>query len=823
MSYKNTVKDYSQMIGWLTRDKTTDVPGSMAHGLRTGLYDGGRAGFDNGQLVQPSADGSRPGYSGSDRVVYKEINKLTDANRANFKYPPDHKYKVQIPTREDIGRGSLRTFSAKTKKELKKLVDESPITQMDYSKGLVKKSKLKLPEGAINFDESRYKIPTGEYVGKGRNRSQIFSLHSKFNPDAAVRYFTSPGRRLFNSIEETKAGKAKISKDMSKPVKTKTERAAKNIVKNTYEIPATGETYVKYKPFIGEEKITIEGAGADTLEEAQKFVDDYISKNPDFGKTGQTLKLEDDLRTLFNDPKIKPLLETGTPDKKYIKIAQNAIKGLTESQAEDKLKQLAEAVKPDGVYNIEGIDKINQNKANDIYKFFKSKDISRKIEDKAIGQSVGEGSIAKPRSDIQGELPFEGGTKTYSVDEAKAIKGSYRLGSKPYSIFGQVIDGRINQGAKMGMDAKLSQFEEGVQKAIRGEGDLTVKQAIDKYNAAATQAEKEMNAYKSRGFRKITIPRIAKAPPSQTIANKKAYKKYKKFFDKNFKELGYSFRIPKDMLPVPEIAAGMKDKKSPLYKRYFNDIKKAAGQFIDNVDQYNEKELFQKLQKSPMFEKFKKILPRLVSNDDFSEKRYASANNIMSDATYVDDMEEENFIKRNPGTTALGTTALGTAAAATTPKGRNVLKKIGKGIFDKGIRPLGTNLAVVPLNAYTIYDNLKKGENIADAVIDPYVGAEFMLPGLFKENVNKITKNKAIQNLLTFGKYGRMMTPVGAGITAGGLGIDAYKYGKKRIAELQAMSPEERAELAQKRDDFSFGEYSGAAEGGIASLNVNKK
>jgi len=435
MSYKNTVKDYSQMIGFLTRDKTTDVPGSMAHGLRTGLYDGGRAGFNNGQLVQPSVDGSRPGYNGKDRVVYKEINELTDANRANFKYPPDHKYKVQIPLRKDIGRGSLRTFSAKTKKELKKLVDESPITQMDYSKGLVKKSKLELPEGAINFDKSRYKIPTGKYTGKGRNRSQIFSLHSKFNPDAAVRYFTSPTRRLFNSIEEAEAGKAKVSKDMSRAVKTKTERVAKNIVKNTYEIPATGEIYEKFKPFIGTDKITIVGEGADTLEEAQKFIDDYISKNPDFGKTGQTLKLEDDLRKIFNNPKIKPLLETGTPDKKYIKIVQNTIKGLTESQAEDKLKQLAEAVKPDGVYNIEGIDKINQNKANDIYKFFKSKDISRKIEDKAIGQSVGEGSIERPRAVIQEELPFKGGVDTYSVDEAKAVKSSYRLGSRPYSIF----------------------------------------------------------------------------------------------------------------------------------------------------------------------------------------------------------------------------------------------------------------------------------------------------------------------------------------------------------------------------------------------------
>ncbi len=54
MAYKNTVKDYSQMIGYLTRDKTTDVPGSMAHGLRTGLYDGGRAGFENGRKVTPN-------------------------------------------------------------------------------------------------------------------------------------------------------------------------------------------------------------------------------------------------------------------------------------------------------------------------------------------------------------------------------------------------------------------------------------------------------------------------------------------------------------------------------------------------------------------------------------------------------------------------------------------------------------------------------------------------------------------------------------------------------------------------------------------------
>ena len=601
MAYKNTIKDYSQMIGFLTRDKTTDVPGSMAHGLRTGLYDGGRAGFDPGGKVGGTNVRTRQGFQ------------------------PGNPGNIQA-----LEEFQIKQTKGKNKK-VKKFVE------------LVKKGKT--PAEAKNKVIELFKIERSEKAGTPgwmkEGRQQLI--------DEGIIEITESTPQTILGETENLGGNPDIEK-----IGTTSERPAQNIKEVKYRNKKTGETFSRFKPLMKNNKVTVSGSGFKTLEEAKKIVDDYFVKNPP--KTGQTLKLEDDLRTLFNDPKIKPLLETGTPDKKYIKIAQNSIKGLTESQAEDKLKQLAEAVKPDGVYNIEGIDKINQDKANEIYKFFKSKDVSRKIEDTAIGKSVGEGSIARPRAVIQEELPFKGGTETYSVDEAKAIKGSYRLGSKPYSIFGQVIDGRINQGAKMGMDAKLSQFEEGVQKAIRGEGNLTVKQAIDKYNAAATQAEKEMNAYKSRGFRKITIPRIAKAPPSQTIANKKAYKKYKKFFDKNFKELGYSFKIPKDLLPVPEIAAGMKDKKSPIYKRYFNDLKKAASEFIDNVNQYDEKELFEKIQKHPKFEKFKKIIPRLASLDmnlpNFSVFTPAMADEMAMFQTETPTAEEQNFIERNPKTTA---------------------------------------------------------------------------------------------------------------------------------------------------------------------------
>ena len=71
-------------------------------------------------------------------------------------------------------------------------------------------------------------------------------------------------------------------------------------------------------------------------------------------------------------------------------------------------------------------------------------------------------------------------------------------------------------------------------------------------------------------------------------------------------------------------------------------------------------------------------------------------------------------------------------------------------------------------------------------------------------------------------KIARSANPIGMLMLAGEALYQGGKYSKKRIADLKAMSPEERAELAQKRDDFSFGEYSGAAEGGIASLNVKK-
>ena len=143
--------------------------------------------------------------------------------------------------------------------------------------------------------------------------------------------------------------------------------------------------------------------------------------------------------------------------------------------------------------------------------------------------------------------------------------------------------------------------------------------------------------------------------------------------------------------------------------------------------------------------------------------------------------------------------------------------KTGRSLLGKAFRTLGTPLAGTVLAGTQVASNIGKGENIADAVIDPIVGLELSFPGLFRENISKITSNPRVQQLLTLGKFGRALTPVGLGITAAGAGVDLAKFTKDRINQLRSMSPVERDRLRQESDAFSFNEFS-AAGGGIAKL-----
>jgi hypothetical protein len=162
-----------------------------------------------------------------------------------------------------------------------------------------------------------------------------------------------------------------------------------------------------------------------------------------------------------------------------------------------------------------------------------------------------------------------------------------------------------------------------------------------------------------------------------------------------------------------------------------------------------------------------------------------------------------------------GRSLLPTAAAVAAAAG-TVGTKPGRKLLGKTIRTLGTPLSGAAFAANTIRSNIKAGENVADAVLDPIVGIELSFPGFFKENLAKITKNPTAQKILSLGKFGRALTPIGAGITAAGLGIDAAKFTKKRIEELRSMTPKQREELRRQGEAQAFDPFM-AAEGGVAS------
>jgi hypothetical protein len=739
---------------------------------------------------RPNADGGRIGFSdGPPRKIYKVARPITEYDRRqNPDIPKDAKYKMQVPGGKIRGKGSSTQmiYDVSESKLNERLKEIEKVIRGSIGSNV----RTTVPKNAIYLkDRKTYRIPTEEeYIFEEYNpktKKSKFLMSGARKIEGKKYYSKSTHSTLEEAIEAKKKFVDSLPEEFRKvdpKVPSKTVPGFKNIyyrdlissktgeVKRVYDVKVRDETkYVKGKT---PSKFLINERDIESLEEAQKIIRDFRDKNP-IRNIGRE-QLEKKLQDLWNDSRIKKIFNQGVPGEEEIEIAQEILgEGTTERAAQGKLAELADALTPGGMRNIKGIEKIDSETAKSFYDKHVSRDIARTIEEVQLGRAVGEKPLYEQRKDISEQNPLR---DIYQTDELTGVASSYRLNSKPYSIFGQVIAGTLNQNDKRQWDGIKSLAEEKLQKSLAlpdtdPNKKRLVKEAIDEFNSKAKAFENEFNKYKTRGFKKVVLPRISLEAPSVTIKNKAAYNKYKKFFDQNYKQLGYSFEIPKDIKPLPEISKELKNKKSSTYKNFIRDVKKAAGNFIKNVEQYDEKELFNKIKNflPDDLNKFKRLIPRFVSTDDISEKRFASADNIMtSGVEYVDDAKEENFILRNPGTTAAGTTALGTA-----------------------------------------------GENVADAVVDPLVGLELSFPGLFKENVAKITKNPILQKALNLGRFARFTTPVGAALGIAGLGIDAAKFSRDRIRELRAMSPEQRQELRRKGDEFAFSEFA-AAGGGIA-------
>jgi len=208
----------------------------------------------------------------------------------------------------------------------KRIQDLSDIYDDDSPSAMVPESRPMFKDGTpIKFDESRVKIPTGKFVGEGRDKSQIFKI--KNNTTGSVRYTTTGAgggtKKLYKSIKELKDAKLESLPD---EFFVQSETPLKNGIKEvTYKNRKTGKTKVFYKPRVGPDKATIPGRGAETKEEAQKFIDNYFKENP------KQVRVRDPKKDYASKDKRKKVLEetdktkaTGTKKFNYHHVRQIA-------------------------------------------------------------------------------------------------------------------------------------------------------------------------------------------------------------------------------------------------------------------------------------------------------------------------------------------------------------------------------------------------------------------------------------------------------------------------------------------------------------------
>jgi hypothetical protein len=138
--------------------------------------------------------------------------------------------------------------------------------------------------------------------------------------------------------------------------------------------------------------------------------------------------------------------------------------------------------------------------------------------------------------------------------------------------------------------------------------------------------------------------------------------------------------------------------------------------------------------------------------------------------------------------------------------------KIAKGVTEnvsKALRVIATPAVSAALYADDIYSDLKKaaaeGNVTASKTIDAVVGKGekglyFMLPELAKD----VVTNPIVSKILQLGSFGRVATPVGAAITAAGIGKDFYDQYK----EFKALPEEEKK---MRRKQFTYDQDPGQA------------
>jgi len=496
-----------------------------------------------------------------------------------------------------------------------------------------------------------------------------------------------------NKVKKLRADKktvGEIAKELNVSIAT-VERTLKKVGdagKRTKDVVAQEKLKEAYDKFVKDtgkipriQDMRNAGLSQEAIERAQR-------EGFEFGRRGEgkgsakAKVVNDDLIAMSKSDKIKKALAD-----EIIPNVQDVIKvtsATDEASALNRLVQLSGAI----TEGKKGLDLKLDNYKKGAKLILDNADVLneqiRTVAEESIGKSVGEETTRNPRKNISRQKITPG----YAIDEPAGVMSSYRRGTQPYGIFSQIIGSDINVGDKFSFDAYKSIKEKEIQMA---KGKEKVKK-INEFNKGISKYEKILNEDRKPGELKVRLFRASTKNPSQTIKRFSEFPaSYQKAFTNNYKKLGYSFEVPKDVKTIFEIREDIKDPK----------IRKQIAEGVEAGS------------------------PRVYGG-----------------------------IPLKP----LGKAALTAAEVA------------------------GTPAAAALFAADTVRRNIREGQSLADAVVDPMVGVDLLLPTAASRVAPGVMKG-----VLGLGKVGRAFTPIGAGLAIAGQAQEFYN----QFQELQRLKEED--------------------------------
>jgi hypothetical protein len=265
-------------------------------------------------------------------------------------------------------------------------------------------------------------------------------------------------------------------------------------------------------------------------------------------------------------------------------------------------------------------------------------------------------------------------------------------------------------------------------------------------------------------------------------------------FDATTKKIldGLDIEYPKNLYIIPKaINNSVKKQVESFVSNFPNETSK-----IKNIDNYFKKNKLTYFNRNTgNYGGYKPSKSALdISHLGITKKK--ELENLIT-GTYIDEQGVERVKTNDPKKTIATINEINKTRGGTQLSANPFLdpKAILTGLGDVA-RFFGTPSVAAAFAGTTIKENLDKGDNFLDAATDKMVGIDLLYPELAKQTVGKLApRGTGILSTLgrfaanPFGRAARAFTPIGAGITAIGLGKDYYDFVQSDLAK-KAADPE---------------------------------